>query len=266
MPLSPVVYPLVILHAKPPRKWNSQWGVREAGRVGATALDVDGRYRNGRWVAAHWPREEHDAPTMRDVMAAAADAGVTVCMEAKTSGDFNTLRADAEATGCRLVVMTLPHLGGKNNGYNRLRDAHAAGLPTLVLLNTTRFGRGQVPADKWKYLTYTKGPAIWQRGRPSTVIRLGGGSRYGISASTRNARTLTKNLRRFNMPPAPLPPTDGAAAVAQPAARPQPVTQRLNAWQRRRLARLLRIAHNRRRRLKGYQRKALRNLNRLRGK
>lgn len=252
MTLQPIVYPLTILHGPGHdySRWDSPEGIREAASAGALATDVNAQASKGRkFVPTHWRfpgdhgfhapsdiahravaalTEEqlalfvsssgHRIHPMREVMATAASHGITLCIEVKSDGDFEQLRADAEATGCRVIVMTLPHLGGKNVGYRRLEKAKAAGLPTMVLLNTTRFAKGQVPASEWKHVDYVKGPEKWQKGRPARVIPLGPGSKYGMTVSPGNARQVTTRLRKKwpTQPPAPKPPeVTVPATVAQ---------------------------------------------------
>jgi hypothetical protein len=250
--LAAITYPLTILHGAkgdPEQLWDCPAGVRKAHSLGATAIDVNGQHAvDGTWMADHWrfpgshgftgPHKEEPIDrltpeqiatfvstarkakgfrivTMREVFTVAASLGMTVTVEAKAMGDFTKLRADAEATGCKVIVSTLPHLGGKNVGYQRLAAAKAAGLPTMVLLNTTKYARGQVPADQWQHVDYVKGPTIWQKDRPARVIRLGGGSKYGVTVTPGNARRVTARLRK--QWPATTPPkgTTVPATVAQ---------------------------------------------------
>lgn len=243
------------------QKWGGPEGVEAAAAAGATAIDVDAQESStGEFMALHWANpgtHGFDAPkhpalmkkrssamtpaelgffvsvakdsvgyrihTVREVMETAAPLGVTLCVEVKSMGDFAKLRRDAEETGCRVIVMTLPHLGGRNVGYKRLAAAKKAGLPTMVLLNETRFAAGQVPADQWQHVDFVKGPAKWRKGKPARVIALGAGSKHGITVSPSNARAVTTRLAK-NWPSKPVTPKPTTPPVVTPPVVVKPPT------------------------------------------
>ncbi len=261
MSVPAITYPLTILHGPGHdySRWDCPEGLVAAHAAGATALDINAQPdETDRFWPTHWrfPGEHgfrapasvrhlpvdlmgptqlgaftshsgHKIHPMREVLEKAVELDMTVCLEVKGNGDFQGLRDLVEETGARLIVMTLPHLGGKNVGYRRLAAAKRAGLPTMVLLNRTRFARGQVPAWAWAHVDYVKGPTRWQKGRPARVVRLGPGSRFGCSVTPGNARKVTKRLSASPQGPSPAP-----APVPVPAPGPTSSTERLIALAR----------------------------------
>lgn len=246
-------YPLTIFHkpdSDPYPAWGGPEGVQKARDLGATAIDIDAQAcETGEFMAVHWAllsaygwkspyaglhgkridtmtAEQacsfsfggYKLHTLREVMEVAAPLKITLCVEVKSMGDFARMRKDAEETGCRVIVMTLPKLG---DGYGRLAAAKKAGLKTLALLNSSRFADSAVPADKWQHLDYVKGgTAAQRRGKPDRVIFLGPGSKFGTSVGKSNARAVTAALKKKW----PTPPT--APPVTPPMPKPEvPVNQ-----------------------------------------
>lgn len=220
--------------ATPYYRENSGRGVRHASRVGATAIDLDCQItRDGVIVCTHWPNPlrhgftdpagllhrdaqvrhmslaevtrlrapgGHRIIPARRMIRLARDAGVVPCFEVKGDTRFQKrrtyrqLRRAVRRHGWPCVVMTLPHLGGRNRGYKRLAAARAKGLPTLVLTGASRFQRGRVPKAQWAHVDLVKGPFA-SFGKPARVKRLGPGSKYGCSVGDGNARRVTRRLR-----------------------------------------------------------------------
>lgn len=230
-------YPLTIFHKKKSQRYyfeDSYRGINFADAHGATAIDLDCTItKDGVIIVNHWsdihknsyhgkvPAHAHVEDLNWDVVKTlknpagyvirrAVDAiahckskDIIPCFEVKGDKRFehaSTYKQLVDASikhNWPILIMTLPHVGGKQHGYKRLAAAKAAGLHTMVLVNVTKYGRGQVPASAWQYLDLVKGPVVWTtRGRPARVKRLGPGSKWGASVGAGNARRVTRRLRK----------------------------------------------------------------------
>jgi hypothetical protein len=212
-------------------------GIAYAAKRGATAIDLDCTITKDKVIIVnHWediakghfvdphhviPKhakvsnltwdevsrlENHQGYKIRravDAIAYCKSKKIIPCFEVKGDKRFENpetykqLHDASIAHNWPIIIMTLPHVGGKQHGYKRLAAAQEAGLNTMVLVNVTKFGRGFVPTVQWKYLDFIKGPLSWtSRGRPASVKRLGPGSKYGTSVGAGNARSVTRRLRK----------------------------------------------------------------------
>lgn len=214
---------------------NSKTGIAHAAKVGATGIDLDCHVtRDGVIVATHWPRpllhgfhdplgkiahhahvgtltvaevqrlrtrEGYRIWTAVELLECSKTQGITPCFEVKEDArfqrwhTFNQLREASTRLAWPLVVMTMPHLGGRNRGYKRLAAAHRAELHTMVLTGSGRLQRGLVPRSAWAYVDMAKGPFA-ALGKPRSRKRLGVGSKYGREVGSLNARRITERLNR----------------------------------------------------------------------
>lgn len=133
-------------------------------------------------VPAHWPEKFHNLTTAqaaslrsariggrrplraRTHMHEAHRLGLVLCLEVKNSPGFlkastwHRLAGDRDATGCRVIVMTLQNQGGNAHAFVRLTGAHAAGFPVALL------PRGKRPSN-WHAAWVPMGVRQWGRWR-----------------------------------------------------------------------------------------------------
>lgn len=170
-------------------------------------------------LVGDWPDCKGVRPwRMSEVQAFARDCGVVPFYELKDSPGF--LRAEtyqqfvdaAEATGWPLAVMTMPNLGGTGKGYDRLKLAKAAGIPTVLLQ------RGLTPRRYAAVADAVKGPKRWAVLLPTSVVRLGHatfipGNGARVGAPIPRTSSGLPPVR----PPKPIPPKAVPVKISAPA-------------------------------------------------